>query len=481
MPQNSRSAQMPLGQSEKTWRADPTQPGLAPATQFLPACSTPAALAAHIRRQVALEQYVDPALADGVLRGAASVIQGKQSMLTAERPPTASTPSPPIHGTHAPRTFINWNELNATLNLAEHHAPVGTTLPEMARFRGFKRRIARFIGRIVLTLTRVITGQQRVFNHTLLNASRDMVESLRQLEQAHRAAFHRLELDMNQRLDQLEKTQRQLRTSLPLQERRVSVLLEEVRRRLPGPLTTEQLQAMVREENHLPDALYVAFEDQFRGSREEIKERLHVYLPYLQDAGIGTEKMPILDVGCGRGEWLELLRDQGLHATGLDLNRALVSQCRHLGLQVAEGDVLTHLRTLPDSSLGGLTGFHIIEHLPFTDLLKLFDEAARVLKPGGMMIFETPNPENMLVGSCYFYVDPTHRNPLYPQTVQFLAEQRGLVRVDILRVNKNGWAANTLEPAPPEYPLAPQLNALIELVTTRFFAAPDFAVLARKA
>jgi O-antigen chain-terminating methyltransferase len=190
--------------------------------------------------------------------------------------------------------------------------------------------------------------------------------------------------------------------------------------------------------------------------------------------------MPVLDVGCGRGEWLELLRDEGLHARGLDLNRALIEQCRQRGFDVTEGDVLSHLRALPDASLGAVTGFHIIEHLPFDVVVKLFDEVVRVLRPGGLALFETPNPENMLVGSCYFYVDPTHRNPLFPPTVQFLAEQRGLVEVEILRLNEGGWFAQPLEPLPDHHPLATKLNPLIELAKARFFAAPDFAVLGRK-
>jgi O-antigen chain-terminating methyltransferase len=86
---------------------------------------------------------------------------------------------------------------------------------------------------------------------------------------------------------------------------------------------------------------------------------------------LGTEQMPILDVGCGRGEWLELLREEGLHARGLDINRVLIGQCRERGLEVVEGDVMTYLRSLPDASLGAVTGCHIIEHLPFEVLIKI--------------------------------------------------------------------------------------------------------------
>src|SRR5262249_31917377 len=161
--------------------------------------------------------------------------------------------------------------------------------------------------------------------------------------------------------------------------------------------------------------LYVAFEDQFRGTREDIKKRCRVYLPIIQDAGVGADEMPILDLGCGRGEWLELLQDEGLQARGLDINPLLVEACRKRGLEVVEGDMIAFLRTLPDASVGGITGFHIIEHVPLEILINVLDETVRVLKPGGLAIFETPNPQNILVGSCNFYIDPTHRRPLHSQ------------------------------------------------------------------
>jgi O-antigen chain-terminating methyltransferase len=181
--------------------------------------------------------------------------------------------------------------------------------------------------------------------------------------------------------------------------------------------------------------MYVAFEDQFRGTREDIKERLGVYLPILKEAKVGSEKTLILDVGCGRGEWLELLQEEGLQGRGIDLNRVLVGECRRRGLEAFEGEAIAYLRGLPQATLGAVTGFHIIEHLPFNQLVKLFDETVRVLRPGGVAIFETPNPDNVLVGSRNFYFDPTHRNPLPSDTVKFLAEARGLCRVEIINLH----------------------------------------------
>jgi SAM-dependent methyltransferase len=183
------------------------------------------------------------------------------------------------------------------------------------------------------------------------------------------------------------------------------------------------------------DDWYVAFEDHFRGSREDTKRSQEVYLDYVAAARAGTAAAPILDVGCGRGEWLELLREHGSVARGVDLNRAMVLDNRRRGLDVVERDVLTELGALPDDSLGMVTGFHIIEHLPFELLVRLFDECRRVLRPGGCILFETPNPENLVVGAYTFYFDPTHRNPLPPLMTEFLVQQRGFAQVEILRLH----------------------------------------------
>jgi SAM-dependent methyltransferase len=261
----------------------------------------------------------------------------------------------------------------------------------------------------------------------------------------------------------------QQKTQLILQERRITLLLEEARKRLPEPFSQEQLQVMTAEEQRFLEALYVSFEDQFRGTREDIKERCRVYLPLMKEAGLGTDEMPILDLGCGRGEWLELLGEEGLRARGLDINPLLVEECRKRELAVIEGDLIAYLRTLPDASVGGVTGFHIIEHLPFNILINALDETVRVLKPGGLAIFETPNPQNILVGSCNFYIDPTHLRPLHSQMMQFLAEARGLCHVKILYLHPS-----EISPLRESTEVAKRFNEY-------FYGPMDYAIVGRRA
>ena len=184
-------------------------------------------------------------------------------------------------------------------------------------------------------------------------------------------------------------------------------------------------------DDHQLDAFYLSFENRFRGPRKDIKKRVRFYLPFLRKARAGTQARPVLDVGCGRGEWLELLREGKLEAIGIDLNEAMVAQCKERGLKVVQGDAIEFLRNLPDRSQGAVTGFHIIEHLPLEVLIQLLMHSRRVLKPGGIAIFESPNCKNLMVGACNFNIDPTHRNPVFPETAQFMLETQGFERVTL--------------------------------------------------
>jgi len=216
------------------------------------------------------------------------------------------------------------------------------------------------------------------------------------------------------------------------------------------------------------DSFYVAFEDAFRGSREEIKERVAVYVDLVKAAGAGTAVAPIIDVACGRGEWLELLRDEQLIATGVDINPLMIAECRQRGLEVEEADLLAYLRSCADGSAGGITGLHVIEHLPFEGMIDLFDQTLRVLRPGGLAIFETPNPENLIVGSCNFYYDPTHRKPLPPEAMRFAMAARGFADVRILRLRPV---------ALPESGSDPTIKILRDMLA----AAPDYAIIGVRA
>ena len=220
-----------------------------------------------------------------------------------------------------------------------------------------------------------------------------------------------------------------------LQSARMELAQRERRLALDGthaPGHVDRIPLRKRETDHQLDSLFSSLEEGLRGTAEQIKEEAKVYLPILANAGITSG---ILDVGCGRGEWLEVLKEAGLQAKGVDTNGLQVQHCRSLSLDVVESDALAHLASLEPATLNAITAFHFAEHLPLETLVEFFDEAGRALKPGGLLILETPNPENLLVGSCNFYLDPSHNKPIPISTMRLLVEARGFRCEQVMKLH----------------------------------------------
>ena len=164
---------------------------------------------------------------------------------------------------------------------------------------------------------------------------------------------------------------------------------------------------------------YVAFEDQFRGDRTLIRERQSDYLKLF------TGRSDVLDIGCGRGEFLQLLSEHGVTGRGVDLNHEMVAECLAAGLDVREADGLSYLRDLPEGDLGGLIAAQVVEHLEPDYLLALLDEAFRVLRPGSPIALETINVASWSAFFTSSRRDPTHVRPIHPETLQFVVTASG--------------------------------------------------------
>ncbi len=163
-----------------------------------------------------------------------------------------------------------------------------------------------------------------------------------------------------------------------------------------------------------------------------IKERLKVYLPFITPFK-NLEKNPIaVDIGCGRGEWLELLHENGFTASGVDLDDGMVDFCKSKNLNVIKKDAVVFLKELEANSVSLISAFHIVEHLAIDDLREMVTEIYRVLKPGGLVILETPNPESLMVSTYNFYFDPTHKNPIPSELLSFILEFTKFERVKTL-------------------------------------------------
>lgn len=212
-------------------------------------------------------------------------------------------------------------------------------------------------------------------------------------------------------------------------------------------------------------SFYRAFEDRHRGSPELIRGRLTAYLPFIEPLRELYQPPYALDLGCGRGEWLELLQDNNFQPHGIDLDVGMLADCTARGLPVTQGDAIAHLKLLDDDSQCIVSGFHIAEHIAFDDLQTLVIHALRVLKPGGLLILETPNPENLVVGTSSFYLDPTHLRPIPPLLLSFLTEYHGFARSHTVRLQET-----------------PELHQLadIRLMDVLGGTSPDYAIVAQK-
>lgn len=209
---------------------------------------------------------------------------------------------------------------------------------------------------------------------------------------------------------------------------------------------------------------YRAFEDAHRGPRDVIKKRLHIYTPFIKPFLDFNHPPRAVDLGCGRGEWLELLTESGFDAIGVDLDEGMLRGCNELGLKTLHQDAIAYLKSLPDNSQAVISAFHMIEHIPFEDIKTLVEHALRVLQPGGILILETPNPENIVVGSSNFYVDPTHNKPIPPLLLAFIPEYYGYARVKVLRLQ----ASEAL------------MHHKLQLLSVLNGVSPDYAVIAQK-
>jgi len=309
-------------------------------------------------------------------------------------------------------------------------------------------------------------------------------ERLDQFATAQQGLEERLDA-LTERVQVAEATQQEDATMLRVEVNRVRAGSESLAHVLRGTPTVPQVDGGVAAvgadaavERVIGDAhedFYRQLEQRFRGSRTHIKALTKVYVDDVRATG-----GPVLDIGCGTGEWLELLGEHHIPAYGVDTNAAFAEDNRARGLDVRVGDAVAHLAGLDPGSLGAVTGFHLAEHLDTEVLLRLIDRARVALRPGGLLILETPNPTNVRVGAAQFWIDPTHIRPLHPELLAFMCTQRGFADVEIRPLHPArhfdiDWGEAlglTIEPGSPA-------AEILEDLRDAMAGGQDYAVLAR--
>jgi len=352
---------------------------------------------------------------------------------------------------------------NMALGLEAHHSSVNTIEWMAGTIDGY--RDAR--DEVERHLEALLARERR--NDTAVRALVAQHEELRSALSVVQQAAHNLKREIEKLSAGNPKTQ--IPNPKSQDEPRTSTIPDS---RIPNP------DDVASQFDDLDSHKYVGFEDQFRGSPDDIRRRVEEYLPVFENAS------GVLDVGCGRGEFLELLRNRGMTARGIDINPAMVDVCRGKGLQAETGDALAYLRGLPDGSLGGLFAAQVVEHLEPRYLMRLLDAAFDKLRPGAPIVLETINP------ACWFaffesYIrDLTHVRPVHPDTLKYLLIATGFQRVEI-RYRAPYPDADKLQALPLRAgaptsvdDMIETLNANVEKINRLLFTYLDYAAIGRR-
>jgi SAM-dependent methyltransferase len=354
----------------------------------------------------------------------------------------------------------------------------------------FLKRQVAFNGALVDHLNRNVKGQ-RDTQDALARALPEIKESVRGLVQFELLLMH-LWQQVIPLLDTRERATHdaiaELRAVTDVAQRAAAMTRRELERvAATAPAADERPSADRPARAATADAFkYVAFEDRFRGSEDEIRVRLADYVPYFQ----GTTD--VLDIGCGRGEFLDLLERAGIRARGLDLNSEMVEVCRARGLDVVEADALDYLSRVSDESLGGVIAVQVVEHLQPEYLTRLLQTAFYKLKPGARLILETINPACWVAFFESYLRDLTHVRPIHADTLQHLLHASGFTSVDIVyrapigedarlqRVSERTLHFGEDASSDPLTELATAFNRNVDRLNSRMFTYQDFAAVASR-
>ena len=290
--------------------------------------------------------------------------------------------------------------------LARAEVYVTPTIPDEARLSRAKSAVIR--------LLRFLWRDQSSFNALTLEAAGGLASALERTE----SRLGELTAELERWRMEFEKEARRRDSA---QDTRIAYLESQSSRAAPTA-------GAARAEPVLPESVYALFEEQFRGSSADVAEKQRFYLPLVRDL-----PGPVFDAGCGRGEFLALLKRVGIAARGVETSAIAAQACRAAGLDVSEGDAIEALAAVASATLGGVVAFQVVEHWPAAATFRFLAEARRAISPGGLLIVETVNTDSLAAMNA-FYLDPTHVRPVPPEALRFLCDAAGFreLRVEFL-------------------------------------------------
>jgi O-antigen chain-terminating methyltransferase len=382
----------------------------------------------------------------------------------------------------------------------DHSVPVTTHRPGLqGRIVVFFKRGLRFLLRpVVKVMLGALWDRQRRFNlvtvrylQELHRARGELLRDLREVRsdllrdvQAQHRRISHLEAFKRDGLDDIMRHSDALYSLLDQKLDRYRRQSRHLWSRLGSALAlAEDSQSQLRSTDSLNEAwedlAYLELEDRFRGAADDIASRVEIYIPFFKTRG------QILDLGCGRGETLKVLGEHGLTARGVDLSNEMVARCKAQGLTAEQGDLLTELEHCHEESVGGILSLHVIEHLSPAEVGRLVRLAWRALEPGGVLILETPNPLSLVVAARNFWLDPTHRRPVHPETLRLLFELAGFDSVERLELRPFSPDDRLPEIDLSDFstelrPLADRINRLRDRLDDLLFGFQDYAVVGAK-
>ena len=318
--------------------------------------------------------------------------------------------------------------------------------------------------RLVRRATEPDAERQKDFNLVLLDLLQDVRNDVAAVRRDLRADIDALQRDLS---SALAAESARLRELVTIAAKRNDALIAALDQKI------ETVAVRVRDAVNppvTPDVLYRRLEDSLRGSEAHVRADVMHYVR------LAAEHQPVLDAGCGRGEFLVACREAGIDARGVDTNERSVADLRQRGLNVALAGVPECFGSLGDGSLGSVVAMHVVEHLPVDALFALFRESARVLRRGGLLMIETPNAESILIAASDFWRDPTHLAPRHPAALTVLAREHGFEIEEVRAVHEVAEGAKiAMQESDP-----PELQRVIHALNDRLFAPQDLRLVLRK-